>query len=736
MLPVPNAPRRTGKNKGGEILRKWSPHLRRYANNVNKKLFAFAIFAGITIVLFASLYSNVKPQLLDVKPMTTAEQTIRSPITFEDEAATEIKVNEALSQLKPVYTLKLEYAENQVKLIGSIFDAAIALSNEIEQIRQKAQIPVEDGEEAIVEPSTEEKVDMLKEDLSKDVVDNLSDSTLRALVTSSKADLQMAKDLTVTAVNNVMTTRISATEVENAKKRVEDELRFISLPQNLKNAAIELGRFAIIQNEFYDPEATEVLRQKTIESVEPVMILAGQVIVEEGEIITQNKYDQLVKLGLVNDKQPILPFIGLGLFILILIGFIYSFFHEQKRNLNGKELVIYAVVLVVSVIFMKLTSIIPHRQYDLSFIYPAAMCAMLIKLLLNERLAFLSSILLASLGTIMFNDTSSIAFNFSVGLYILISCLAGIIFLTNQSERSKIFQAGIFVSIINIIVISVIHFIPNTQYSAMQYAIYFLMGMGSGLGSAVLTIGFIPFFEAGFGILSTMKLIELANPNHPLLKKILTEAPGTYHHSVMVANLADRACEAIGANGLLARVSCYYHDIGKTVRPTYFIENQLSMDNPHDELDPVISKDIIVSHTIDGADILRKHKMPKEIVDIALQHHGTSIIKYFYHKAKESGADVEEEDFRYPGPKPQTIEAAVISIADSVEAAVRSMKNPTKEKIEALVKNIIKDRIQDQQFSECDITLKQLDIVEKTLCESLNGIFHNRIEYPKPKEER
>jgi len=718
-------------------MKKWNQTIRTFTQKLNKKVFTFTIFAMIAIVFFATLYSNVKAELLDVKPSTRAEQTIRSPITFEDEAATQIKVNEALSQLKPVYTIKLEYAENQVKLISSIFDAAISLSNQLEQIRQQMQAPIEDGREPIVEPSTSEKMEMLKGSLSQDIVNSLSENTLRALVLNNKSDLQMAKDSTVTAVNNVMTTRISATDVENAKKRVEEELRYMSLPQSLKNAAIELGRFAIIQNEFYDPDATENLRQKTIESVEPVMVLAGQVIVEEGELITQQKYDQLVKLGLVSDKQPILPFIGLGLFVIIMIGLIYSFFQNQQSDLKGKELAMYALVLIVSIALMKLISVIPHRHYDLSYVYPAAMCAMLIKILLNERLAFLSSIILASTGTIMFNGSSSIAFNFSLGLYILISCIAGIIFLNNQSERSKIFQAGIFVAIINIILISVIHFIPNSQYSAVQYSMYFLMGIGSGVASAVLTIGFIPFFEAGFGILSTMKLIELSNPNHPLLKKILTEAPGTYHHSLMVANLADSACEAIGANGLLARVSSYYHDIGKTVRPNYFVENQVNVDeNPHNLLDPVVSKDIIVSHTIDGAEILRNHKMPKEIVDIALQHHGTSIIKYFYHKAKESGSEVDENDFRYPGPKPQTIEAAVISIADSVEAAVRSMKNPTKEKIEEVVKNIIKDRVQDHQFSECDITMKQLKIIEKTLCETLHGFFHNRIEYPKAQEER
>jgi cyclic-di-AMP phosphodiesterase PgpH len=219
------------------------------------------------------------------------------------------------------------------------------------------------------------------------------------------------------------------------------------------------------------------------------------------------------------------------------------------------------------------------------------------------------------------------------------------------------------------------------------------------------------------------------------LKKLLTEAPGTYHHSVMVANLAESACEAIGANGLLARVGCYYHDVGKSKRPHFFIENQMNMENPHDRMKPETSKSIIIDHASDGASMLRKYKLPKEIVDIAEQHHGTTLLKYFYYKAKEQGKDVTEDEYRYPGPKPQTKETAIINIADSVEAAVRSKKSPTQEEIKQLVAAIVKDRLSDGQFNECDISLKELEKVKRSLCETLNGIYHPRIEYPELKAE-
>ena len=277
--------------------------------------------------------------------------------------------------------------------------------------------------------------------------------------------------------------------------------------------------------------------------------------------------------------------------------------------------------------------------------------------------------------------------------------------------------------------------LKNGHYSLTEIGMFLLMAFASGIFSAILAIGLLPVFEASFGILSSMKLIELSNPNHPLLRKILTEAPGTYHHSIMLAILAVAACYAIGAIGLLAGVACYYHDIGKTKRPHYFIENQIG-GNPHDHLSPQLSKNIILAHVSDGVAILKKHRMPKEIVDIAEQHHGTTLLKYFYHKALEQTGYVLEEEFRYPGPKPQTKEAAIISIADSVEAAVRSLSNPSQEKIEKIVRSIIAERLQDNQLNECDITLKELEMVARSLCETLNGVFHSRIEYPEIRKEK
>jgi cyclic-di-AMP phosphodiesterase PgpH len=711
-------------------------------NLLNIKIFRILLFLLIGVVMYSAMYTNVKPEKLNLELFSVAEKTIRSPITIEDKESTEANRREAVEQVKDVYRVKSEYAQNRVDLVTSIFGSVSEVNEEAqEELEQKEKAAEEsDVEDAPTPegPTTEEKLAMLKTRLTESETKSLSDEVFTALLQASKEELLVAKDLTVTAINNTMKHSVPADEVENAKLNVEEELKYTSLSSSLKKAVIEIGRYAVVQNEFYDPEATEDMRQQAMDNIEPVRILEGQILVDEGQLISRDVYKKLQLVGLLESENSYKPFIGLAMLVALILFALFVIFNEMENaDKKQKNLLIFSIIFITSILLMKMVSLFDEFEYsEIGYIFPAAMGAMLIKILINERLALFQMAILAISGTIIFNEGITGTLNVTIGVYILISGLAAILFLQKQSRRSKILQAGLSVSVVNLIVILSILFLRNSQYSGLEYGFYFIAAFVSGIVSAVLTIGLLPFFEAGFGILSTLRLIELSNPNHPLLRKILTEAPGTYHHSVMVANLSEAACEAIGANGLLARVGCYYHDIGKTKRPQFFIENQINMDNPHDKLPALTSKNIIIAHATDGAEMLRKHRMPKEIIDIAEQHHGTTLLKFFYHKAKQGGHEVKEEDFRYPGPKPQTKESAVIGIADSVEAAVRSMAHPTHEQIENLVHNIIGDRLQDGQLSECDITLKELDTVADTLCETLKGIFHSRIEYPEMNKQK
>lgn len=727
---------------GGNELIRLQQKITKVKNLLEITFFRVLLFAFLGVMLFLLMYGNVKPEKLDIKLFTVAEKTIRSPITIEDKASTERKRKEALDQVKDVYIMKKEYTQNRVDLITSIFDSAVEVNNEIkEEINKQKNNHSKTSEQGKTnpEPTINEKLTRLKGKLTDNVTKDISDATFTELLNAQKEELSIAKDLTVTAINNVMGKRIPADDVENAKKRVEEELKYTSLNNNLKNASIELGRFAVLQNEFYDPSATRDLRQQAVDSVEPVKILQGQIIVEEGQLINRELYRQLSLVGLLDNQNSLKPFIGLALLLVIIISALYYYFYAYKVDDEAKQnhMLLFSILLILSISLMKIISIFQQFEYsELGYIFPAAMGTMLIKILIDERLAVLHALAMAICGSIIFNNGISSSLNVSSAIYILCSGLAAVLFLSTQNHRTKILQTGLFVAAVNLIVILSLMLLRNGNYTAVEYGFNVGVSLASGVSSAVLTIGLLPFFEAGFGILSTMKLIELSNPNHPLLRKILTEAPGTYHHSVMVANLSETACEAIGANGLLARVGSYYHDIGKTKRPHFFIENQMNIENPHDRLPSITSTNIIIAHVTDGVELLKQHRLPKEIIDIAEQHHGTTLLKFFYYKAKQENEEVAEADYRYPGPKPQNKEAAVISVADSVEAAVRSMAHPTPEQIESLVKKIISDRLQDGQFNECDITLKELEIVAQTLCETLNGIFHSRIEYPEMSKEK
>ncbi|WP_040207950.1 HD family phosphohydrolase [Neobacillus jeddahensis] len=712
---------------------KLQQHFIRIRKLLDITFFRILFFLVLVVVLCSAMYSNVKPEKLDLALFSVSEKTIRSPGTVEDKQSTEKKRKEALDQVQDVYALKKEYTQNRVDLITSIFQSAIEVNDEIKDEMKKQEELATDEKPAKPEPSVADKVTRLKAKLTEGVSKDLSNQVFTSLVQASNDELSIAKDLTVTAINNVMTNRISTDEVENAKKRVEEELKYSSLNDMLRLAAIDLGRYAVIQNEFYDPNATEELRRQAAESVEPVKILQGQIIVEEGELINQDIYRQLKLVGLLNNDQSFKPLIGLVLLITIFLSAIYYYFYEMKSLPEKRQtyLLLFGIIFVLALFIMKIISMLQIFNFaGFGYIFPAAMGGMLIKILIEEKLAILFSIIMAVCGSVLFNEGVTGSFNFSVGIYILFSALAAIMFLNSHNHRSKILQAGTFAAVVNVLAIVALMLVPNGQFSGIEYGYYFISALVSGIGSAVLTIGLLPFLEASFGILSTMRLIELSNPNHPLLRKILMESPGTYHHSVMVANLSESACEAIGANGLLARVGSYYHDIGKTKRPNFFIENQMHHDNPHDRLPPEKSANIIIAHVTDGSAILKKYHMPKEIIDITEQHHGTTLLKYFYHKALQSDAEMREDEFRYPGPKAQTKESAVVGIADSVEAAVRSLSEPTPELIESLVKKIVDDRLQDGQLNECDITIKEIETVSHTLCETLKGIFHSRIEYP------
>ncbi|RBW70509.1 HD family phosphohydrolase [Bacillus taeanensis] len=685
----------------------------------NDRYVQVLLYGIICLIMYAAMLSNITPEKIAVTLYSAAEKDIQSPITIEDKQATIDKQNDAAQNIQPVFTLKKEAAQFQVEQLEGIYDSVEKVSNDVSS--KEEPVPLSD------------QVQQLRQLLSTAASEELSTSTLETLLEAAPSQLQISKEMAMNAVTKVMQQQISVDKLESAKKEVDYIMPDASLNTKLKSAAKQVAQFVIVPNYFLDTKATKVKREEALEAVAPVMIREGQILVREGEIINREILSQLDIVGLLDNRFQPFPYVGLTLLVFLLTGVLYYYLREIESNKHNKnrKLLLFVVLFFIAILIMKITSVIHELTVDIGFIVPVAMGTMMIKMLINEKAAVASSIVFSVVGSILFNGDITGQINALYGVYILFSSLAGIFYLGKRNLRSKILKAGLFVAFVNAVVVAIIYMLKSGQYDWIHMGLDIGFSLLSGFLAAVLTLGLMPFFEAAFGILSTMKLIELSNPHQPLLRKLLIEAPGTYHHSVIVANLSEAACESVGANGLLARVGAYYHDLGKTKRPHFFIENQLNMENPHDNIAPQLSKTIIISHPYDGADLLKKHKLPKEIIDIAEQHHGTTLLKYFYFKANsQANKEIPEAEFRYPGPKAQTKEAAIVGIADSVEAAVRSLAKPTPQKIETLVRKIITDRLEDGQFDESDLTLKELDIVAKTICETLKGIFHSRIEYP------
>ncbi len=694
------------------------------------RLLLMVALSVVGLLQFLLMMGNIQGQNYNVKLFQVSPETIRAVKTVEDTEQTKLDKQAAADSVEPVYTYSEEVGKNQASVVRSIYNYALD-AKEIEATSDSAKA---------AKAQQKKQLEALKKSLdSKELNVELSDEDLAVLLAATKSELEDGRDSVVEKVTSVLQQPVREADVAEKRESIGNAIRLTySFPTDLMNVSIRIARSAMVANELLDEDATEQKRQQAIESIDPTRILQGQIIVQEGEVIDRDVYHQLEVTGMLATHQSLKPYVGLVLLIIIQMLFFYMIFNNAKNmkiEHKIRNLLIVSIIYVLSIGFMELLGIV-DREFDLllGFLFPAALAPMMIRMLVGERIAVLVTMMLGISAGVIFQEGYSTVMQMEIALYMILSGISSLYFVRNMQKRSKVLQTSFGVAIVNSLFIAFYLLMTQSSYTAKELLFYLVAAIVSALLSGALTIGTLPFIETVFGILSSLRLIELSSPNHPLLKKILMEAPGTYHHSIMVANLAEAACEAVGADGLLARVGCYYHDIGKTKRPGFFVENQTNGLNPHDHLPPEKSRDIIIAHAADGVRILEKHKMPKEIVDIARQHHGTTAVKFFYYKAKQQDPTVKESDYRYAGPKPQTKEIAIITVADSVEAAVRSMKDPTPEKIKNLVHAIAQDKLQDGQFDECDLTIQELHTIEQVFCETLNGTFHSRIEYPEPNE--
>jgi cyclic-di-AMP phosphodiesterase PgpH len=461
----------------------------------------------------------------------------------------------------------------------------------------------------------------------------------------------------------------------------------------------------------------------------------GEIITEAGKRITDRSAAIIAEMGRREGiGNRLYAYAGLTLLILLVFYLFYRDVKRYRRALasDRRKIILLAFLLVVTVVVSQFSRSIMLLIADafaldaatVSFALPVASGAMLVSLLLDFHLALAFSFIVSLLMGMVFTGDPFMPF------FYFTTSIMGALHVIRCKKRTAVIRAGGMTALVSFVAIIGIDLYHGQLLSRGIY------DLGAGFLGAALTATIVsvtlPFFEAVFDIATDIKLLELLDPNQPLLKELVYKSPGTYHHSIVIGNLAEAAAEAINENSLLARVGSYYHDIGKVHKPEYFIENQRVDENKHDRLSPSMSSLIISSHVKEGVEMASQHKLPSAIVDIIRQHHGNSLITYFYQKAKELQplGLVAEQDFRYPGPRPRTKVAAIVMLADAVEAASRTLVEPTPQRIQGLINSIITRIFLDDQLIMCDLTLKDLREISKSFNMILNGIFHHRIDYP------
>lgn len=668
------------------------------------------------LVLSALVAYEAAPKKYKLSIGDVSQYDIQAPRDIENKLKTRQNAEEKASKLAPV-VIDIENANNDM-LIG-----AHEYFDDLEQL-------IEDVKDNTEDITLGEKIKSFDAEGNFSILFELDEPVLELMFgEQGKESFTALKNMVIKEIIPGLTQK--KLMEENIAIEMANSLATIGeghALESLKPIAVDVLQKVIKPNSRVDEKATNEARNKEIEKnikENPVIIYKDERIISKDDIVTEDKFEVLKELNYIDSegKSDYLLYIAVFIIVLLLIAasVIYLQKFHSKIYYDRNSVFLMCVSILITTLFAwTIREFIPDLSY---FIIPIFIAPVLIAIFLGIEPAITVNILLTFSFSLMVGGNLE---------FMLISVIGGTFaaFLTvNATQRRKISLAGLVLGFLNALIIALAGIIQKKSLESLlnDGGLAFI----NGILSIILAIGLLPFLESTFNVVTPLKLLELADPNHPLLKRLLMEAPGTYHHSLMVGNLAEAATREIGGNALLARVGAYFHDVGKLKRPHFFKENQLS-DNPHDKLTPNLSTLVITSHTKDGEEMAVKYRLPKIIRNIIAQHHGNTLVAYFYHKATQTDRpeELKEEDFRYGGPIPDSREAAVVMLADSVEAAVRSMPEKTPGKTKGLVRKIIKDKLDDGQLDRCDITLKDLSIIADSFIQVLSGVYHERLEYP------
>jgi len=716
----------------------------------------------ITILFTVTHYPEQSKTSYSYRIGDVAKRDIKAPKNFfvEDKEATDIKKNEVKESVKIIY----DFDAALLKKISSNIDAAMKIPRELFK-KADEQTLEPDPTFAIVlatKPGFEEKLGieiskevysiLYKHQFSSDItmiLTTIIDKILTNGIVANKEILlkETDKGIILRTIGSTEERTVNNLKVfygpdqAKAMVRIEGEPLLKGINYTLSNLIVDLCQKLLQPNITLNKNETEKRIQEAETQIKPILykIKAGEMILREGERVDKV---QQVKLSALQDqaeeKDIFISSTGIALITFLSILVVYLLFlkdHKKLQPAHNKHILFLSLGLILYLTFAKFSTYIaqsanPEAMWDFSslsffMIIPIPSAAMLTCLFLGFDIAVFFTIVLSLLTSLSFSGS------FEVFIFFFLSSIAAAYWVKERQERKNFIIAGFKLAAFNVVLALSLGFYSLAQPDVTILAKEMALAFCGGLFAATFTIGFTPLIEIIFDYTTDSKLLEFANLDQPLIKRLMIEAPGTYNHSIIVATLAEAAASAIEASSLKAKVMGYYHDIGKLGKTLYFIENQSDGKNRHDKLSPSMSALILIGHVKKGVELAKKYKLGNEIIEGIIQHHGTSLIKYFYQKSLKSGNDtVKEENFRYPGPKPQTREAGIVMLADVVEAAVRALDRPTSARIQGRVKELVNDIFADGQLEECEMTLKDLHQIAKSFNNILTSIYHSRIEYP------
>ncbi|WP_346885242.1 HDIG domain-containing metalloprotein [Clostridium sp. UBA4395] len=684
----------------------------------------YITFIITTLIVYLILSTVVVSKKYNLQVGEIAKFDIKAPRDVEDKVATQKSIEEELKHVQETYTYDANIRKGALDNINKLFELVKKINSENPPYNPSS----EDDDEKI--KSEQDKINgiKLKKLKEESVIKNLSTENYGLILSLNDTGLNSLNEEIVECMNNLYdTTPIyenKPQDIVSAQGYITAFFNNTSYAKNVKDLAMAIGYSQTKATYFVDHEKTEEARQNITKNVIPVIYKKDQTIIAEGQPITESQIELLNDLGLLGNDKSTGIYMNLVLLLVVagVLGLQWRYIKEKRRDIyeDNSKVILINLLTVLTVVLARISILISP------YVIPFACISILLSVLIDSK----TSVTIGILNVIFI----SFIVKFSVDLTLIAMVNAVIVpmVLKRVQQRNDILYSSLLIGAINVVFAGAMgYFLSTNVTSIINKAM--LTGI-SAIVSGILAIGILPVLENIFDVLTNIKLLELANPNHPLMRRLLLEAPGTYHHCVLVANLAEMAAESVGANPILARVASYYHDVGKLERPYYFKENQIGIVNPHDDMSPAMSSAIILSHVEDGVKLAEKYNLPEGITDVVREHHGDSLAKYFYitmRNKSENPDEVNEADYRYGGPPPRSKESTIIMLADGVEASVRSINKPNKKKIEEMVNNIIKSRIDENQFVNSDLTFKDLEKIRESFLKVLSGIYHERIEYPK-----